>query len=90
MAAKKVVAKDKEKPKAKTSSAKTATEVVKPGPEGRLLLTLTPISDSLRTELRAQKSEAACEALGMLASTTKRGNRTRQSAALALEKLRLA
>ena len=63
MAAKKVVAKTKTT-KAKTSSAKTATEVVKPGPEGKLLLTLTPISDALRAELRAQKSEAACEALG--------------------------
>ena len=64
MAAKKVVAKDEVKTKAKTSSAKTKLEVVKPGPEGKLLLTLAPISDTLRTELRAQKSEAACEALG--------------------------
>ena len=65
MAAKKVVAKDKVKTtKAKTSSAKVKLEVVKPGPEGRLLLTLPPISDALRSEFRSQRSEAACEVLG--------------------------
>ena len=64
MAAKKTVAKDKVKTKAKASSAKAKLEVVKPGPEGRLLLTLPPISDALRSEFRSQRSEAACEVLG--------------------------
>ena len=56
MAAKQVVA--------KTKTTKAKAEVVKPGPEGKLLLMLAPINDALRDELRAQKSEAACEALG--------------------------
>jgi len=60
MAAKKVATKATKK----TTVASTKTETVKPGPEGKLLLGLAPITDALREQFRSQRSEASCETLG--------------------------
>jgi len=64
MAAKKGSASAEAKTTTTKGKAKAKDETVRPGPEGTLLLQLAPIADDVRDVFRAQKSEAACEALG--------------------------